>query len=612
MLHERIAAMRRHILSFLLAALLLSPAVRAADAPAAFAITDVRVFDGTSLSAPKMTVVVRDGKIAAVGPKAAIPEGATVIDGAGGTLLPGFIDSHTHSWGDALVRALVFGVTTELDMFSDPQLAKAMRAEQAAPGGAPGRADLYSAGILATVPGGHGTEYGFEIPTLTRPDEAQAWVDARIAEGSDYIKIVDEDGSAYGRKIPSLDKATIAALVKAAHARGKLAVVHVSSAAGARRAIEAGADGLAHIFADQAAPDLARLAVQHKAFVIPTLTVVESTTGVASGKSLTADLRLKGYLTQDEVTGLSRAFPSHADLQVALDTVRQLRDAGVPVLAGTDAPNPGTTHGASIHRELELLVKAGLTPEQALAAATSVPARIFKLGDRGRIAPGLRADLVLVGGSPTKDITDTRNIVRIWKGGVPFDRSLAPTSAPTETKTTAPALAAGGLISDFDDGTAAARFGSWADSTDALRGGASVVHKEVVDGGAEGTAKALEISGEVKPGFAFPWSGVIFFPGKKPMAAADLSAAGELVFWAKGDGRTSYQVLLFATSLGPMPAQKPFTAGPEWTRFAFPLKDFPGVDPHGLLGVFFGAVQEPGTFRFRIDGVRLAPAQTRP
>jgi len=413
----------------LLALTLLSPARRAtaADPPEVFAITNVRVFDGANVI-PKAVVVVRNGKIEAVGAKAAIPAGAAVVDGAGGLLMPGLIDSHTHTWGQMLTRALVFGVTTELDMFTDPGFAKAMRAEQAAPGGAPGRADLFSAGYCATAPGGHGTEYPITVPTLTHPEEAQAWVDARIAEGSDYIKIISEDGTAVGRKIPTLDQATLTAVVQAAHLRGKLAVVHISIQEAARQAISAGADGLVHIFADQAPdPAFIRLVAAHEAFVVPTLTVIESTTGTASGKSLVSDLRLKAYLTQDEAGNLQRSFPGHgAKLQNAFDAVRQLRDAGVPILAGTDAPNPGTTHGASIHRELELLVQAGLTPAQALAAATSVPARIFHLNDRGRIAPGLRADLVLVGGDPLKDITDTRNIVRVWKGGKPFERPLAP------------------------------------------------------------------------------------------------------------------------------------------------------------------------------------------
>jgi imidazolonepropionase-like amidohydrolase len=94
----------------------------------------------------------------------------------------------------------------------------------------------------------------------------------------------------------------------------------------------------------------------------------------------------------------------------------------VPILAGSDANNPGTTHGASLHGELELLAKAGLTPMQALSAATGVPARCFHLSDRGRIEPGLRADLLLVRGDPTSNILDTRNVVSVWKEGMPINR----------------------------------------------------------------------------------------------------------------------------------------------------------------------------------------------
>ncbi|HEY4590364.1 MAG TPA: amidohydrolase, partial [Thermoanaerobaculia bacterium] len=262
------------------------------EAPRTVAITHVRIFDGTRVI-PNGTVILRDGKIAAVGEHLASPGNVQeTIDGTGQTLLPGFIDGHTHAWGDVLERALVFGVTTELDMFTTPQFAKQMREEQAKTG-APGRADLYSAGYLATAPGGHGTEYGLPVPTLTKPEEAQAWVDARVAEGSDYIKIILEDGSPYGRKIPTLDRPTLAAVVQAAHKDAKLAVVHVSTEDAAKEAIEAGADGLVHIFADQAPePGFAELVKKHKAFVTPTLTVVESTTGTPSGKALADDPRL--------------------------------------------------------------------------------------------------------------------------------------------------------------------------------------------------------------------------------------------------------------------------------------------------------------------------------
>jgi imidazolonepropionase-like amidohydrolase len=93
------------------------------------------------------------------------------------------------------------------------------------------------------------------------------------------------------------------------------------------------------------------------------------------------------------------------------------------VLAGTDAPAPGLAYGASLHKELEHLVDAGLTPTAALAAATSAIARAFRLNDRGRIRTGMRADLLLVDGDPSKQIRDTRNVVAIWKRGVRVQRA---------------------------------------------------------------------------------------------------------------------------------------------------------------------------------------------
>src|SRR5690606_33959340 len=105
-----------------------------------------------------MDVLVRDGRIVAMSADVPAPGGAVVIDGTGRTLLPGLIDSHTHTFGEALSEALMFGVTTTLDMFTDAALARSARAQQEA-GGATMRADLFSAGVLVTAPGGHGTEY---------------------------------------------------------------------------------------------------------------------------------------------------------------------------------------------------------------------------------------------------------------------------------------------------------------------------------------------------------------------------------------------------------------------------------------------------------------------
>jgi imidazolonepropionase-like amidohydrolase len=569
----------------------------------AFLIKDVRVFDGEKVI-PRTSVLVTGGRIAAVGTDVTAPAGAQIIAGDGRTLLPGLIDSHTHAFGNALERALVFGVTTEMDMFTDVRFAADMRAAQRSPAGAPARADLWSAGTLVTCPGGHGTEYGMKIPIIAAASEAQAFVDARIAEGSDYITIVYDDGASYGLQIPTIGRDVLGAVVAAAKRRGKLAVVHIGARSGAEAAIDAGASGLVHLFAD-AAPDagFVQRVVGAHAFVIPTLSVNESTTGVASGAPLIGDSRLSPWLTAAEKTSLQASFPKRAtskqNLRFALDATRQLHAAGVPILAGTDAPNPGTAHGVSLHRELELLVSAGLAPTAALAAATSTPAKIFSLADRGRIGAGLRADLLLVEGDPTSDITATRRIVGIWKGGARLERA-----APRETAAPAPRIA-NGAISEFDGDTVSATFGSgWQISTDSLMGGQSQAAMTIAKPGGQGSRGALEITGTLAAGAPYPWAGAMFFPGATPMAPANLSQFKELVFWTRGDGR-EYQVMVFADRLGNIPAARPFTATAEWQEVVMPLSSFSGIDGSDLRGILFSAGSPAGQFRFAIDHVAL-------
>jgi len=399
-----------------------------------FVIRHARVFDGRRVISGE-DVWVEGGTIRAVGKSLRTAPGAAEIDATGDTILPGLIDSHTHDWGDSARQALLFGVTTELNQAAPPKFVADLRRAEAE-GKAFDSASLLSAGNVVTPPKGHGTEYGLTVPTLANPSEAQAFVDARIAEGSDYIKIILEDGRACGQEYTRLSDEELAATVAAAHKRGKLAIVHISTQEDARMAIAAGADGIAHLFAD-APPraDVVSLMRRRHAFAITTLTVIQSALGTVSGRLLLGDPRVAEFLSPAAQAQMKKpiAFRCAGELANAFAAVMRLREAGVPILAGTDAPAPGSSNGASLHGELELLVRAGLSPSEALAAATSVPAGTFHLDDRGRIVRGLRADLVLVHSDPTSDITATRDIVAVWKAGVRVQRNRAD-SAPARSR----------------------------------------------------------------------------------------------------------------------------------------------------------------------------------
>ena len=359
--------------------------------------------------------------MSAVGPASVRPRGLPVVDGSGCTLLPGLIDSHVHIEGAASLRqSLIFGVTTVFDMFCDFREAIELRRIAGDP--KKEAADFLTSGTLVTAPGGHGTEYGLKIPTISAPREADAFVEARISEGSDFIKIVYDDGSAYGRQFPTIDRDTLSAVIQAAHARGRMAVVHALGLDFAMDALDCSADGLVHLFIDTPPTSaFSHLLSKDHAFVIPTLTVLENVCGRQGGLALLAESDFGRLLSDASIANLKapfrmgkRASPRY---DVPRSTIHLLVQNGVPVLAGTDSPNPGTAFGASIHRELELLVDAGMKPEAALASATSVPAEVFRLVDCGRIATGARADMLMVRGDPTKDIRKTRQIVGVWRLG---------------------------------------------------------------------------------------------------------------------------------------------------------------------------------------------------
>ena len=416
-------------------------------------IRGARIFDGQRLL-PASNVLLAGGAVAGIG-DVGVPAGAEVIEGRGRTLLPGLIDCHVHA-GDvrALSQALAFGVTTELDMFSGPDLAAQRRSLAASRDDV---ADIRTAVQGATAAGGTFSRISPDLPTVAGPQDAPAFVRTQAEHGADYLKVYLEDSAWYGS--PALSAATVRALVTAAHGRGMLAVAHADSAATAHMFIQAGGDGLAHVLGGlDLTPAFLTDLRSRPAFVIATLraTAVLSAAHAAEIEADQRELanhpRLGPYLdeptravfTRPGLLADARARGAAAacrggrlDFGSALRSVTALNQAGIQVLAGTDANYPDSQdgnailnayagHGVALHHELELLVRAGLSPAAALAAATSVPAEVFGLADRGRVARGLRADLLLVDGDPCADITATRNIAAIWRNGTRLHRQPDP------------------------------------------------------------------------------------------------------------------------------------------------------------------------------------------
>ncbi|MGW7427105.1 amidohydrolase family protein [Streptomyces sp. NPDC054813] len=413
--------------------------------PSPTLVRQAAVFDGTRLQ-PAQDVLIDGPVIAAIGPHLDAPAGATVLDGAGRTLLPGLIDAHTHTTDTAQLRqALVFGITTELDMGGAAETAQRMRAAAEA---RDDLADVRVATTGATAPGGHPcrlVELGMiePFPTVAGPDDADAFVAARVVEGADHLKIFIEDGTAIGKPLPLMSPQTVTALVRAAHERGLRTVAHTLTRSAARQAIDCGIDGLAHAPADGPSDQaLIEAAADNGMFVVPTLTALTGMTSVPAEYELADDPRLRPYADPQWLADLDeirttdpgrRVGPIGVDPRHAADAAVRMFRLGVPLLAGTDGTGGHghpTTHGISYHGELALLVAAGLTPAQALTAATAAPADAFGLTDRGRIAPGLRADLLLVDGDPTRDITALRTITALWRRGIRTDRT-APRAAQT-------------------------------------------------------------------------------------------------------------------------------------------------------------------------------------
>ena len=344
----------------------------------------------------------------------------------------------------------------------------------------------------------------------------------------------------------------------------------------------------------------------------PTLSVTESTTGVASGASLLKDARLAPFITAAERTSLEGRFPKRAGLEA--ESGHRARRHEAALRRGRSDPGrhrraePGNrrTARASIASS-SCWSRPGSPADAALAAATSVPARVYSLRDRGRIAPGLRADLVLVNGDPSRDITATQGHRRRLE-------ARRPTRAD-EGNRRRPRLRRG------DDDRPRQRLRGRRGSRrvrqrladlDRQHDGRHVDRHDGHRPGRRATTRAArwKCRGTLAAGAPFPWAGAMFFPAATPMAPVDLSKFKEIAFWARGDGGT-HQVMVFAARLGNIPATQPFTPGPEWREFVLPLASFSGIDGSDLRGVLFSAGSKPGPFRFTIDDVRFQMTELR-
>ncbi|GKZ28505.1 hypothetical protein AbraIFM66950_008363 [Aspergillus brasiliensis] len=351
------------------------------------AITNVHVWDGDKFPDTVSTVVFINGRLAN-----APASNATVIDGKGGYLIPGFIDAHCHIQDCSYLDAMrTYGITTALDMGSFPiSTVDACRATGVTDVRTSGAGGTVNGTFLSQTPGLPADSY------IVDPESGRTFVQNRISEGADYIKVVlDPLGP---------DEATLAAVVQAAHAANKIVIAHSTTYADYSLAEAAKVDIPCHAPLDKAidAPSLANLTANQMT-TVPTLIMMQS------------------------IVNNTHA-PYQAYTLNAQGSAVNMHQAGVPILVGTDAnaspyvpANP--PFGASLHQELQLLVQAGLSPVDAIRGATSLAAQKFQLYDRGSILPGLRADLVLLSADPTTDIHNSLSIEKVWVEGVEYDPS---------------------------------------------------------------------------------------------------------------------------------------------------------------------------------------------
>jgi imidazolonepropionase-like amidohydrolase len=381
----------------------------------AYAMVGATIVDGTGRPAiPDGVVLVRDGRIADVGPRGSvtIPEGVSTVPVDGKTIVPGLWDMHTHvtqvEWAPVYLAA---GVTTVRDMGNEFEFVTPLR-EAIASGRAVGPR-IVAAGL---IDGGGPNAFG--VYYATTPEEAKQAVAKYHDAGFQQIKI-------YSLVTPPI----VEAICAEAHRLGMTVTGHVPNGMTIEQAAAAGMDHIAHLpirgeaGSDEVTKTIAFLK-DHKTVIDPTQSWNELL-GHAVGTPIAAfqpgvsriPAPLNRVFSNAGAAGIDAAT-ARSRLERGLRIVKALHDAGVPIVAGTDEGIPGH----SVHREIELYVEAGFTPMEALQAATIVSARAMKMDQElGTIERGKRADLVVLNANPLDAIRNIRSVRWTISGGRVYD-----------------------------------------------------------------------------------------------------------------------------------------------------------------------------------------------